>query len=169
LFLSLSAFETWQLSLIVHPPEGARMARGGRLLVTLALVGLAVTAGLVVGFRTLDSYLDPFDDRPFDPAAWATASDRVEDRGPMARDAIRHLPAGMPKERVRELLGEGRPPWRDPHRPVDAYGVQLDHPETWVYPLGCWSGLGPYGFDDAFLYVHFDPDGRVVAAEVNGG
>jgi hypothetical protein len=52
---------------------------------------------------------------------------------------------------------------------VDGYGVRLDHPETWVYRLGSWSGLGPYVLDDAFLYVHFDPDGRVVAAEVNGG
>ena len=52
---------------------------------------------------------------------------------------------------------------------MDGFGHRLEHPETWSYHLGCWSGLGPYGFDSAFLYVHFGPDGRVVAAEIPGG
>lgn len=122
---------------------------------------------MVLVFRDFDSYLDPFDDRPFDPATWAVADER--ERGPMARDALRRLPAGLPAARVRELLGEPQPVIRDPRGPVDAYGNRLDHPETWAYSLGSWSGLGPYGFDDAFLYVHFGSDNCVVAVEITGG
>lgn len=131
--------------------------------VAMSLVGGGCVAGLLV----LDRYLDPFDDLPFSPAAWAATDE--QGRGPMARDAIRHLPAGTSKDRVRELLGNGEPPWRDPRGPWDRFGVRLEYSETSVYNLGSWSGLGPYGFDDAFLYVHFGADGRVVATEVNGG
>lgn len=141
------------------------MRRWKRALSLLTVAALLAAGGCVAGFVALD--LDPFDDRPFSPAAWAAAD--VQGRGPMAREAIRHLPAGTPKDRVRELLGNGEPLWRDPRGPVDGFGVRLDHPETWVYWLGCWSGLGPYDFDNASLYIHFGPDGRVVAAEVNGG
>lgn len=143
------------------------MQRWKRVVGLLVVAAVLVAGGCVAGFVALDRYLDPFDDRPFSPAAWAGAD--PDDRGPMARDAIRHLPAGTSKGRVRELLGEGEPVWRDPRGPVDGFGNRLDHPETWTYYLGCWSGLGPYGFDSAFLYVHFGPDGRVVAAEVTGG
>lgn len=132
-----------------------------------SLAALLSVGGCVAGFVALDRYLDPFDDRPFSQAAWAAADE--EGRGLMARDAIRHIPAGTSKDRVRELLGDGEPPWLDPRGSVDRFGVRLDHPETWVYWLGCWSGLGPYRFDSAFLYVHFGPDGRVAMAEVNGG
>jgi hypothetical protein len=133
-------------------------------LIVLATVALVVTAG-VVGGVALDCYLDPFDDRPFDPVAWAAAHEDEQERGPMARDAIRHLPAGLSSARVRELLGEGQ------IIPAggDRWGVQPRQSETWSYWLGCWSGLGPYGFDSAFLYVHFGPDGRVVGAEITGG
>lgn len=87
----------------------------------------------------------------------------------MARDALRHLPVGMPAAEVRKLLGEFRPVDRDPRGAVDVYGNRLDHPETWKYYLGNWSGIGPYSFDDAFLYVHFNSDGKVAAAEITGG
>jgi hypothetical protein len=129
----------------------------------LTLLASTVAVGLVAAFRAIDSYLDPFDDRPFDPAVWATG-DEVE-RGPMARDAIRHLPSGLPAARVRELLSE---PQLVPAG-GDRWGMRPRQAETWSYWLGCWSGLGPYGFDDAFLYVHFGSDGRVVAAEITGG
>jgi hypothetical protein len=88
----------------------------------------------------------------------------------MARDALRHLATGLlPAAGVRELLGEPQPVARDPRGPVDVYGNRLEHSETWSYYLGSWSGVGPYGFDDAFLYVHFGSDGRVAAAEITGG
>jgi hypothetical protein len=141
--------------------------RRKRLVAWLAATALLAAGGLWAGVVALDRYLDPFDDLPFDPAGWAAAD--AHDRGPMARGAIRHLPPGTPATRVRELLGEPQPVARDSRGPVDIYGNRLEHPETWAYDLGSWSGLGPYGFDDAFLYVHFGSDGRVVAAEVTGG
>ena len=58
------------------------------------VVAVAVVAGLIAAAVALDRYLDPFDDRPFDQALWAAAE--PQDRGPMARDAIRHLPVGLP-------------------------------------------------------------------------
>ncbi len=121
----------------------------------------------VIGVALIDRFLDPFDKQPFIGAAWAVADE--QSRGRMARDAIRHLPPGTPKDRVQELLGEGGLPSRNPHEPWDSFGVRLDHSETWVYRLGTWSSIGPYGFDDAFLYVHFGTDDRVVSAEINGG
>ncbi len=38
-----------------------------------ALTAVAVVGGLAAAVAALDRYLDPFDDRPFDPAAWAAA------------------------------------------------------------------------------------------------
>jgi hypothetical protein len=35
--------------------------------------------------------------------------------------------------------------------------------------IGGWSGLGPYGLDSAYLYVHFDVHDRVIATEITGG
>ena len=75
----------------------------------------------------------------------------------------------MSAEQVRELLGESQPVHRDSRGPVDVFGNRLEHPESWAYYLGCWSGFGPYGFDSAFIYVHFGADGRVVKAEITGG
>ncbi len=121
---------------------------------------MLIAAGLGV-----NSLLDPFDDRPFDRAAWAAAEDREWDRGPMARDAIRHIPSGTSRERVQELLGETEV------IPAggDRWGITPQSGETWSYYLSCWSGLGPYNLDAAFVYVHFDRNGRVVFAEINGG
>lgn len=137
------------------------------MLTILTIVAIIVAGGLIVGVGALDRYLDPFDDRPFNQAEWSSANER--ERGPMARDAVRHLLPGMSADQVRELLGPTQPVYRDPRGPVDGYGNRLEHPETWAYWLGCWSGLGPYSFDDAFLYVHFGADGRVIAAEITGG
>jgi hypothetical protein len=133
-----------------------------RLVKVLGAVGALFFLGLVV-----NSWLDPFDDRPFDPAAWAAAEERERDRGPMARDAIRHIPNGTPKERVRELFGESD--YAHSGYPPDKWGRAVKGYARWTYGLGCWSGLGPYGFDSASLDVHFDPDGRVVEAEITGG
>jgi hypothetical protein len=136
-------------------------------LLTFAVVVLLTAGSLWFGIVAFDRFLDPFDDQPFSPAAWLNADEH--DRGPMARDAIRHLAPGTTAAQVREWLGTPKPVVRDPRGPVDAFGNRLEYPETWTYPLGCWSGLGPYGFDSAYLYVHFGSDGRVAAAEVTGG
>jgi hypothetical protein len=132
----------------------------------LALAALIVVVGPVAGVIALDRYLDPFDDQPFDPAAWAATGS--QGRGRMARDAICHLPAGLPAARVRALLGEPEPV-PGPGGPVDGFGNRLQHSETWSYYLGCWSRLSWYAFDSAFLYVHFGPGGQVAAAEIAGG
>ena len=69
----------------------------------------------------------------------------------------------------RELLG---PPRRVPGvagSPIDGFGSSCVVSATYAYYLGSWSGLGPYGFDSAFLYIHLDGEGRVLAAEITGG
>lgn len=123
--------------------------------VVCVVVAVIVIALLVVGGVRVNSWLDPFDDQRFDPTAWA--ADEYE-RGPMTREAIRHIPPGTRKERVRELLGKPDPRWAD-----------ASDAEDWTYYIGSWSGLGPYNLDSAFVYVHFDRDGRVVSAQVGGG
>ncbi|QEL19843.1 hypothetical protein [Limnoglobus roseus] len=130
-------------------------------IVSIALFVSAVIGGL----GALDRYLDPFDDQPFDPAAWAAADEREQDRAPMARAAAAHLSPGTPESRVRELLGE---PTSVTNR-EDRWGVRPRTGEMWEYWLGCWSGMGPYGWDSASLYVHFGPDGRVTSTEITGG
>jgi len=133
------------------------------LLAVSASVLIVVLVGVAVA---VDHYLDPFDGRAFDPAAWAAADS--QGRGPMARDAIRHLPAGLPADRVRALLGDPDP-FPGPGGAVDGFGHTLRYPETWAYALGCRSSLSWYGLDSAFLYVHFDSSGAVVSAEITGG
>ena len=141
------------------------MARDRKRIVRLAVAASVATAVLVVGFIALDRYLDPFDDRPFDPASWAAADE--QQRGPMARDAARHVPHGTPAERVRELLGE--PDHAVSDNPPDKWGRPVKGYTRWSYWLGCWSGLGWYGFDSADLDIHFNREGRVVAVEITGG
>ncbi len=131
-----------------------------RLVKVVVVIALVVFAGVV-----FNSYLDPFDDQPFDHVAWAAAEEHERERGPMARGAIRHIPPGTSAERVRELLGE---PQIIPAG-GDRWGVQPRSGECWSYSIGSWSAIGPYGFDAAFVYVHFDRDGKVVSAVVDGG
>jgi len=141
------------------------MTKDRKRVVVLAAVASVALAGLVVGFVALDRYLDPFDDRPFDPTSWAAADE--QQRGPMARDAARQVPPGTAAERVRELLGE--PDHAVSGNPPDKWGRSVKGYTRWTYFLGCWSGLGWYGFDAAELDIHFDREGRVVAVEIDGG
>jgi hypothetical protein len=141
------------------------MPRVRRRWVVLALkVGAAIIV-LGYGLLAFDRYLDPFDDHPFDPAAWAVADE--QQRGPMARDAARQVPPGTPIERVRALLGE--PTETVTRNPPDKWGRPTKGYTRWSYWLGCWSGLGWYGFDCADLDIHFDREGRVVEVEITGG
>lgn len=140
------------------------MGRSCRPLV-IVLKALIVAVVATMAWPFLDSYLDPFDDQPFDTAAWAAGDDNEKLRGPMARAAARLIPPGTTAERVRELLGESIvvPP------AGDRWGMRPRETVTWEYWLGCWSGLVPYGWDSASLYVHFGADGRVVTTEITGG
>ncbi len=138
-----------------------------RVMLLLCGWALVLSFGLALGFVKLDNYLDPFDDEPFSPQAWANAESQA--RGPMARDAMRWIPIGMPADRVQELLGK-----KDKYFPGvggdrDGFGNPLRGHTTWSYYLGCWSSISRYGIDSAFLYVHFGADGLVVAAEITGG
>jgi hypothetical protein len=129
----------------------------------IALIVLLV--GIVYGCVVLDHHLDPFDDQPFNATLWAQATE--QERGPMARDAFRFLPAGLSAQAVREVLGE--PGEILLPGAADRWGMKPHDAETWPYWLGCWSAIGPYGFDSAFLYVHFDRNGCVARAEITGG
>lgn len=124
---------------------------------------LVAFCGLMSLFIALDNYLDPFDERPFDSAVWANANE--QERGPMARDAMRHLTSGLPADQVRELLGE---PTILPST-GDRWGIRPRHAETWCYWIGCWSAIHWYGYDSASLYVHFDTNGKVASSEIDGG
>ena len=138
------------------------MTRCKRLFALLAIAGLLAAGGVA-----LNRGLDPFCRRAFSPAEWATAVPQA--RGPMARDAIRHVPPGTPAAEVRHMLGEPEPVPGAPGSSVDGFGHRLRHAETWSYWIGSWSGLNWYNLDSAFLYVHVGADGRVVATEITGG
>jgi len=134
-----------------------------RRIVHHVILSLGVVSG-AVGFLALDRYLDPFDDRPFNTVVWAAAD--AQGRGPMARDAARHVLPGTTAGRVRELLGE---PTEMVSSDLDKWGRRRKGATRWSYWLGCWSGLGWYGFDSADLDVYFDLQGRVVETEIYGG
>jgi hypothetical protein len=126
----------------------------------LFLAGVGLCVGLALGVRAVARRLDPFEARPFDPEAWAAAD--TEGRAAMARDAIRHLPAGTPEADVVALLGQTQ---------VDET-VRLTGSgppgavRTYSYYLGFWGAIY---YDSTFLWVHVDADGRVVAAVIGGG
>jgi hypothetical protein len=125
----------------------------------LFLAVLALGAGLALGARTLIRHLDPFEARPFDPAAWAAADH--EGRASMARDAIRHLPAGTPEADIEAMLGKTRV---EETVRLTASGPQ-GAVRTYSYFLGCWSAIY---YDSTFLWVHVDAEGRVIAAVIGG-
>lgn len=114
----------------------------------------AVTAA-ALALLALLAALDPFRELgnlPFTPAAWAAAT--ADERGRMARDAARRIPAGASRERVRKTLGERE------------LGGGADE---WLYRVGRMGGAGAFGIDAAFLQVRFGPDGRVESAGIVGG
>src|SRR5262249_24582172 len=99
------------------------------------------------------------DARPFDPAAWAAADST--DRAAMARDVIRHLPAGLPEADIEPLLGKGEV-WETRRLIGSSPGGAV---RTYEYYLGCWSGRY---YDSTFLWVHVGADGRVIKAVIGG-
>jgi hypothetical protein len=128
--------------------------------------GVATCAGAVLILRAVTTYApDPFEAHPFDPAEWAAADPKG--RAAMARDAIRHLPAGLPEADIRALLGDDCTV-RDT---LQLNTLQLiGHGRNgtvrrYEYDLGSWSGVY---FDDTFLWIHVGADGRVIKAEIGG-
>jgi hypothetical protein len=72
-----------------------------RLGVIAFLIALTMATGLVVCGHILINGPDPFAARRFDPEAWSTADSKG--RAAMTRDAIRHLPTGLPEFEITKL------------------------------------------------------------------
>lgn len=139
----------------------------------LAATGCIGCAGSIAGFTYFCRWLDPFEARRFDRHEWAAAG--PEERAAMARDAIRHVPPGLPEAEIPALLGRcsvhetrrltgtamrgARLPYYGGTAPPGAV-------RTYSCYLGSWSTLY---YDDAFLWVHVGEDGKVIAAVIGGG
>ena len=122
------------------------------------LLGIAIIALGLTALIALNRHASPFDNVAFTPAAWAKA-DEME-RARMSGDLIRnHLPRGLTRLQVEALIG--RTSWT--MGPNGGYGAR--GAETHKYGIGSWS---MQGMDDAFVYVHYDVNGNVIDAEIDG-
>jgi len=121
---------------------------------------VALCAGLAACVHVAMKLLDPLNAQRFDSASWATADH--EGRAAMARDAIRHLPAGLPETEIEKLLGPAR--IEETHRLT--HSAPRGSVRTYSYHLGGWGLLY---YDSTFLWVHVDREGRVIAAVIGGG
>jgi hypothetical protein len=125
------------------------------LAVAVVAIGLVVLSSLV---RFLE-WIDPFNQMAFSANAWEHEPD--QSRAAMAHDLIRHhLPAGLSRAEVESLLGS---PY-DVFTSKDAGGIRCRGAMTYRYRI---SG-DIAGYDDAFVYVHFDEKEKVIGAEING-
>jgi hypothetical protein len=108
--------------------------------------------------------VDPFDDSRFSREAWqrASAAYDLDSRAHMARDVTRRvIRPGMSETEVVDSLG--RPETvTDRRAPGDA---PVASGQIYRYHLGSWTFQR---MDDAFLYVHFDANGRVFRTEIYG-
>jgi len=121
------------------------------------VAGVVVCAGAVQILRTNTHQPDPFDARPFDPREWAAADPK--DRAAMARDAIRHLPVGLPESDMQALLGKGDV--------CDTHPFRCDtNPFTGVATFGAIRSHKYYLGRKSFLWVRVGTDGRVIEAEL---
>lgn len=141
----------------------------------IALTASVACTGSIAAFTYAGRWLDPFEARRFEAQEWAAAA--PEDRAAMARDAIRHLPAGLPEAEIQALLGrcsvhETRrltrtaPPGVVQELPWYGGSAPPGAVRTYSYYLGSWSVAY---HDDTFLWVHVGEDGRVIAAVIGGG
>ena len=121
------------------------------------LVGTAIIA---VALAALIPIADPFDNATFTPARWAKAG--AQERGRMSRDLVaNYLKPGLSLAEVEALIGHTE----NLIKPSDPWGHRARGAETRVYPIGSW----PYhGRNDAMVYVHFDSNGELIAAEISG-
>jgi hypothetical protein len=106
-------------------------------------------------------WMYPFDGARFTTEAWADS--RNDERAPMVLDLVtNHLPTGLSQQEVEKLLGSPDKIITAP----DSGGIRPLGVKTYVYKIGSWTHYK--GFDDAFVYVHLDEDGKVIKAEING-
>ena len=135
------------------------MPRRRRVLVAAFASLCAIAALAALLYALVGNPFNPFDDRRFKAAAWQNAAPDVRAR--MSEDLVKHhLPVGMSESQVVALLG----------KPFDVEEGETEAPlhtgtRHLMYDLGNWS---MHGMDDAYVYVHLDEKGNVVAAEVYG-
>jgi len=118
-----------------------------RTLLMMTAVIAAILAGLVYAWRALD----PFAGRPFERAVWMahTGHEANNPRAAMVANLrAAYLLPGKSRAEVLALLG---PPTHEDSGRL-------------FYVLGAWSRLR---LDDDYLYVHFDPQGRLTHVEVH--
>jgi hypothetical protein len=129
--------------------------------VTAVTVVALTTVGLVCAYIFMLPKVDSFDGEPFDHAKWAAATST--ERQPMVRDVMRRVISnGMTEAEVVEQLGK-------PDTYCDSCDFRHEFPKarkTYWYYVGSASFAG---FDSAYLYVHFDASGRVMATDIGGG
>ena len=129
----------------------------------ITVLAAAVLAALAVAtYCFFGNPLDPFDNKRFSKESWqrASAAYDLDSLARMSRDLInKHLQAGMSEAQIIELLGQPndiqRGNKRDRSKGVFSYR----------YYIGSWS---LQRMDDAFVYIHFDSNGRVVDREIYG-
>jgi hypothetical protein len=93
---------------------------------------------------------NPFNDEKFSITKWKGSSKRL--RAKMAEDLIKnHLKPGLSRKQVIDLIGEDK---------------NTDDGEV-KYWLGSWS-FTLNGYDDAFIFIKFDNNNKLVSAEING-
>jgi hypothetical protein len=123
------------------------------------VAGVATCAGSVLTFRAVTDSPDPFNARPFDPKEWAAADPRG--RAAMARDAIRHLPAGLPEADVHALLGEG-----EVQTLLREGKGGHTNPFTGGAPFGAIRTHSYYLGRKSILEIRVGTDGRVIDAVI---
>lgn len=124
-----------------------------------------VVCAIVSAVVFVRSWLDPFDDAPFASATWKQVKSKVL-RAPMSRDLINnHLPQGMSKAEVLELLGPPIKEIRNPGENVFNGSKKYAKYASMMYGIGSFS---EYGYDDAFVYVYLDKSDEVIGAAISG-
>jgi len=125
---------------------------------TYLLIAAFGTLCLIM-YWAIGNPFDPFDNSSFSPKRWRNTD--PEGRAGMARSAVDQILPGTPEAQVISMLGGTD----DVRLGELGAGHSIHTDRTLAYYLGQHSA---YGFDDAFIFVHFDPSGRVRSAEVDG-
>ncbi|MEY2536294.1 MAG: hypothetical protein QOG67_34 [Verrucomicrobiota bacterium] len=128
----------------------------------IPLVALLCVGGVI--YHLFGNPFDPFDNNYFSVETWrkASAGRDLDARAGMCRDLMkRFIPPGTTAKQVVALLGA--PSSIDEAKPGDDEPMIGTH--RFKYHVGNWS---MHGMDDAFLYVHFDKDDRVIKTQIYG-
>jgi len=129
-----------------------RRAKRFPTVVKISILLLTVVGIISLVILSYPIWHNPFNDRAFDKEIWHAYHNTLDPdnpRGNMADDLRRkHLPRGMAKEQVIELLGE-------PEYEKSSQVLK--------YNLGMWSGIR---FDYDTLDIYFDSSGRLTETRI---